>query len=74
MMRDDLLARLAALPSNTDIGVRIGDAYVDIAELEPWGDGGFAALTCSSADIRDVLRECRVTPGEEALGRRELWL
>ncbi|MEV8504651.1 hypothetical protein AB0368_07460 [Actinoplanes sp. NPDC051475] len=55
MMRDDLVEQLAALPPDTDIGIRIGEDHVDIADLVPWGDGGFVALVCSPADLRDVL-------------------
>jgi hypothetical protein len=74
MMRDDLVAQLAALPGNADIGIRIGDDQLDIADLEPWGDGGFVALTCSPADLRDVLRERKSVLEEDRLDRRELWL
>jgi hypothetical protein len=54
MMRDDLLKQLSALPPDADVGIQLGDDHLDIAELVPWGEG-FVALTCHSADLRDVL-------------------
>jgi len=57
MMRDELLKRISALPANADIGVRIGDGYLDITDLAPWGDQGFVNIQCHAADIRDVLKE-----------------
>lgn len=57
MMRDELLKQISALPADADIGIRIGEDHVDIADLASWGDGNFVALTCHSADLRDVLSE-----------------
>ena len=55
MMRDELLQRLAALPEDSDVGVQIGDDYLDITDVVPWGDGSFGALRCHSSDLRDML-------------------
>lgn len=57
MKRDDLLAHLSSLPADTEIGVQLGDAHLDIAEVSPWGDGAFVALACHEGDLRDVLSE-----------------
>ena len=57
MMRDQLLKRITALPSEVDVGVQIGDGHVDIADLMPWGDGSFIALKCHPEDLRDLLLE-----------------
>jgi len=54
MMRDELLQRLAALPEDSDVGVQIGDDYLDITDVVPWGDGSFGALRCHSSDLRDM--------------------
>jgi hypothetical protein len=40
MMRDELLTRIGALPADADVGIRIGDDQVDIADVVPWGEGG----------------------------------
>lgn len=55
MMRDELLQRIVALPARVDVGIQVGDAHLDIAEVTTWGDGGFGALRCHSRDLRDVL-------------------
>lgn len=57
MMRDKLLKQISALPPDADTGIQIGDDHLDIADLVPWGDGGFVALQCHSGDLRDVLSE-----------------
>jgi hypothetical protein len=75
MMRDELLKQISALPPDADIGIQIGDDHLDIADLAPWGDGGFVALTCHSADLRDVLSEWGLPVSQrqwlELSGRRE---
>jgi hypothetical protein len=55
MMRDELLQRITALPSDSDVGVQIGDDHLDITEVVPFGDGTFGALRCHSRDLRDML-------------------
>jgi hypothetical protein len=55
MRRRELLQRIAALPADADIGVQIGDDYLDIADVVAWGDGAFGALQCDRADLRDLL-------------------
>jgi hypothetical protein len=57
MMRDELLKRITALPSEADVGVQIGDGHVEIADLVPWGDGNFIALKCHPNDLHDLLLE-----------------
>jgi hypothetical protein len=57
MKRDELVQQLSDLPPDTDIGIQIGDDHLDIADLVPWGNGGFVALKCHSGDLRDVLSE-----------------
>lgn len=57
MMRDELLRRIHDLPAETDIGVQVGDGHLDIADVIPWGDGTFVALTCHPGDLRDLLSE-----------------
>ncbi|WP_285683405.1 hypothetical protein [Actinoplanes sp. NBRC 103695] len=54
MMRDELLERIAELPPDVDVGIRLGDDCLDIAGLETWGNGLFVALTCDENDLRDV--------------------
>lgn len=58
MMRDELLRRIAALPAEADLGVRLGDDHLDIADVILWGEGRFGALKCHPSDIRDVLLAC----------------
>jgi hypothetical protein len=69
MKRDELVAYLAALPADTDVGVRLGDAELDISEVAvsvegtaaalefDEGAGTFAVLACDEGDFRDVLTE-----------------
>lgn len=57
MLRDELLKQLLALPAGANIGIQIGDAHLDIADVMPWGDEGFVDLCCDLADLRDVLME-----------------
>jgi len=57
MKRDELLAHLASLPADTDIGVQLGKAKLDISEVTAWGEGAFVALECHEGDLRDVLTE-----------------
>jgi hypothetical protein len=64
MMRDDLLNQLSALPPDVDIGIQIGEDHLDIADLVPWGDGGFVALKCHSGDLRDLLSELGMSAHE----------
>jgi len=73
MMRDDLLNQISALPPDADIGIQIGDDHLDIADVVPWGDDGFAALKCHSGDLRDVLTEWGLPANQRerlVLGRR----
>ena len=55
MMRDELLQQISALPPDTDIGIQVGGDHLDIADLVPWGGGGYVALKCHSSDLRDML-------------------
>jgi len=55
MMRDELLQLITAVPSDTDIGVQLGNDHLDIVDLVPWGDGQFNALKCHPKDLRDLL-------------------
>jgi hypothetical protein len=64
MMRDELLKQIAALRPDADVGIQIGDDHLDIAGLVPWGNGGFVALKCHSADLRDVLVEWGLSAGQ----------
>ena len=64
MTRDELLRRISALPPEVDIGVQVGDAHLDIADVVRWGDGTFVALRCHAGDLRDLLREWGVPGGE----------
>lgn len=59
MMRDELLEKVAALPPEADVGIRLGEDCLDIAGLESWGNGLFVALLCDENDLRDVLRSRR---------------
>jgi hypothetical protein len=63
MMRDELLKRIGALPADADVGIRIGDDQVDIADVVPWGEGAFGAIVCNPVDLRDVLFERRLSAG-----------
>jgi hypothetical protein len=60
MDRDELLKRISAVPVGMDIGVKIGDGYLDVVGIEPWANGKFMALVCHSADLRDLLLEWRM--------------
>jgi hypothetical protein len=70
MKRDELVTHLAALPADTDVGVRLGNAELDISEVtvsvegtaaafefDGEGAGTFAVLACDERDFRDVLTE-----------------
>jgi len=61
MMRDELLQHIHDLPAEADIGVQVGDGHLDITGVVPWGDGAFAALVCHREDLRDLLREWRLS-------------
>src|SRR5262245_38757187 len=37
MMRDELLRQIADLPEDADVGLQIGNAHLDIAEVIVWG-------------------------------------
>jgi hypothetical protein len=76
MKRDELLRTIAAMPAGVDMGIQIGDDYLDIAEVVEWGDGEFCALRCHPNDLRDVLAawglpgelRARLAPGPDAAG------
>jgi hypothetical protein len=58
MKRDKLLKRLAMLPPDTDVLVKIGDGEVDIAEIVGLEDGvarRSVALLLHPGDLRDAL-------------------
>jgi hypothetical protein len=71
MKRDDLLAHLASLPADTDIGIQIGEAHLDISKVTTWGEDAFVALECDRSDLRDVLTEWGISAGrrEELVNR-----
>ena len=60
MKRHELMQRIAALPADADVGVRIGADILDIMDVVPWGDGSFAALECHQGDLRDLLMEWKL--------------
>jgi hypothetical protein len=60
MRRDELVKQVSALRRNADVGVLIGDEYLDVADIVPWRGGRSVALRCDSVDLWDLVVD-RVT-------------
>ena len=57
MERDELIRRITALPVGTDVGVELGEAQLDIADVAVRPGTPYGVLRCLNADVRDVLAE-----------------
>ncbi|OJF13321.1 hypothetical protein [Couchioplanes caeruleus] len=64
MKRDDLLKQLSSFPADAEIGVRLGNASLDIPDVSAWGKGQFVAIECHEGDVYDVMREWGVPTGQ----------